>query len=113
LQLLSKRGHLGGKRGVGALGRHLLGFHFDVPIAIDMCICDGGGALGRPGPVRHVYRHRAPIRLDGQITRVFLDCLVYLRLRRLIAVIWWIGTTGLGDDLGLPPVSSFEPSELP
>ena len=46
LQLLSQLDHLGGKRGVGVLGRRYLGLHFDVPIAIHMRIYDSGARSG-------------------------------------------------------------------
>src|SRR4029077_15176545 len=85
LQLLSQLAHLPGERGVGALGCRHLGLHLNVPIAINMRIYDGGGALARQSPVRNSDRHRASIGLDDQITRVCPDRRVYLRLR------WWIG----------------------
>ena len=56
MQLLSQLGHLGGERRIRALGCRHLGLHSKVPIAIDVCVDDRGGALGRQRPIGNAYR---------------------------------------------------------
>src|SRR5215472_8533899 len=96
LQLLPEVGCLRAQRGLGALRRRYLGLNFDIPIAINVSIDDRGGSFGCPGPVRNAYRHRMSVSLDGQITRIYRDRRVDLRLR------WWIGNSGLGALNRLP-----------
>src|SRR6516162_1442124 len=96
LELLPQLGHLRAQRGVRMLRRLYLGLNLKIAIAVHMCIDDRGGALGRQGPVGNPYRHRMLIVGYSQITRIYADRRIDLRL------CWGIDMSRLSTLSGLP-----------